>query len=96
MLKIKEYAFATPADLGGQSAYKSVCRRAGLRILPDGYGLLLAETETGDRVTLAAADVGYVRTIATAGPEALAGLELTDEAVVSKFLRRDGWPDDWI
>ena len=91
MLTPREYAFATPTDLGGTAAYKRVCRAARLTPVPDGYGLLLAVDENGNRYTLAAADVDYVRAIAEAGPEALAALEIPAE----KFLTRDGWPGDW-
>ncbi|MFJ8697356.1 hypothetical protein [Streptomyces roseolilacinus] len=59
--------------------------------MPDGYGLLHAEGEGGTRVTLATADVEYVRALAGASPEILAGLELPQD----KFLSRAGWPDDW-
>ncbi|MFC9429269.1 hypothetical protein [Streptomyces sp. NPDC056987] len=91
MLTPREFAFATPADLGGTGPYRRFCRAAGLTIVPDGYGLLLADDEHGNHKTLLTGDVEYVRAIAAAGPETLANLSLPAE----KFLTRDGWPDDW-
>ncbi|WP_269857937.1 hypothetical protein [Streptomyces sp. RPT161] len=95
MLHAREIAFATPKDLGGTAGYRRVCQVAGLRPVPDGYGLLLAVDDDGAQVTLVTADVEYVRAIASAGPSALAGLELSGEAA-EKFIWRDGWPDEWI
>lgn len=92
MLTPREFAFATPNDLGGTGAYKRVCRAAGLTPVPDGYGMLLAVDEDGKKITLVTGDVEYVRIIAEAGTEALADLELPAD----KFLRREGWPDDWL
>lgn len=91
MLTPRETAFATPADLGGP-AYKTVCRAARLTPVPDGYGMLLAADENGNRVTLATGDVEYVRILAAAGPDTLARLELPKD----KFLAREGWPEDWV
>ncbi|MFD4788880.1 hypothetical protein ACFWN1_17855 [Streptomyces sp. NPDC058459] len=92
MLTPKEFAFATPQDLGGTAAYRRVCKVAGLNPVPDGYGMLLATDENGDKYTLVTGDVEYVRAIAEAGTETLASLELPPD----KFLNRAGWPDDWI
>ncbi|MFG2794575.1 hypothetical protein [Streptomyces sp. NPDC048419] len=58
---------------------------------PDGYGLLLAEDETGRKETLLAGDVEYVRALSVAGAETLSDLALPSD----KFLIRDGWSDDW-
>ncbi|WP_167538477.1 hypothetical protein [Streptomyces albofaciens] len=71
----RDYAFA-PRDFGSSAAYRKVCRVAALTPLPDGYGLLLVVDDTGDKHTLATADVEYVRAIADAcpTPEVLAGL----------------------
>ncbi|MFD3657016.1 hypothetical protein [Streptomyces sp. NPDC058620] len=91
MLTPRETAFATPADLGGSGNYRRLCRKLNLNAVPDGYGLILATDENGNQVTLCTGDVEYVRAIAGASPEVLAGLELPAD----KFLTRDGWPESW-
>ena len=95
MLTPREIAFATPQDVGGPAHYRRICKAVELPPMPDGYGLLLAVDDDGAKVTLVTGDVEYVRAIASAGPKELAGLLLFGEAE-EKFLRRDGWPDEWI
>ncbi|MFI0983617.1 hypothetical protein ACH4SP_42270 [Streptomyces sp. NPDC021093] len=94
MFTPRECAFAATEDLGGAANYRRVCRAAALTPVPDGYGLLLAVDDEGEKHTLATADVEYVRAIAEASstPEALARLELPTK----EFVARPGWPDDWI
>ncbi len=88
----REFAFATPADLGGKAVYRTFCRAVDLPASPGGYGLLLAEDDDGQRWTLASPDVAYVRMIAKAGADALSDLTIPAE----KFpVRRVGWPDEW-
>ena len=60
-----EYSFATPADLG-ERPYRAFCRRAGLPITPDGWGLLHCRTDTGQHVTAATENVGYLRLLVDA------------------------------
>jgi hypothetical protein len=93
MITPREFAFATPADLGSRANYRRFCKLTGLPDVPDGYGLLLADDESGARFTLATADVEYVRMLAEAAstPELLANLELPS----GKFMTQAGWPDDW-
>ncbi len=94
MLTAKEFAFATPADLGGRVFYRRFCRAANLAPVPDGYGMLFVVDEAGARLTLLTADVEYVRMFLAAPQAVVDRLELTGEAA-AKFLCRDGWPDDW-
>lgn len=91
MLTPREFAFATPKDLGGTGNYRRFCRAAALAPVPDGYGMLLAVDDAGNRHTLVTGDVEYVRAIADASAEVLADLDIPE----SKFMRREGWPDDW-
>lgn len=87
-----EYAFATPADLGGTGNYRRFCRAAGLSAIPDGWGLLLCEDDTGAHVTRLTADVAYLRTLAEAPNTVLADLVVPSD----KFPHmRQGWPDEW-
>ncbi|MFF7581202.1 hypothetical protein ACFZBE_40745 [Streptomyces sp. NPDC008061] len=91
MLIPREIAFATPTDLGGPGNYRRFCRTAGLDPIPDGYGLLLATNEQGNKKTLCTRDVEYVRAIAGASPEVLSELSLPQD----KFLVCDDWPESW-
>lgn len=90
----REFALLTPEDLGGEANYRAACVGANLDPIPGGYGLLMAIDGQGRRYTLMTTDVEYVRMVAEAStsPAILAGVELPPD----KFLRRDGWPDDWV
>jgi hypothetical protein len=95
MLAPREVGFLTPQDLGGLAPYRRVCRAVGLPPVPTGYGLLLAVDDDGAKFALVTGDVEYVRAIASAGPTTLTGLLLFGESA-EKFIRRDGWPDEWV
>jgi hypothetical protein len=88
-----EYAFATPADLGGDTAYQQFCDRAGLPDIPGGWGLLMCEKDDdGEHRTLLTTDVDYLRLIVAGGSSAL-GLGVIQP---EKFpISRLGWPDEW-
>ncbi|WP_432021501.1 caspase, EACC1-associated type [Streptomyces sp. 1222.5] len=93
-LTAREYAFASPDDLGGADAYRTFCNNVGLPVAEGGYGMLLAETSSGGRVTALTRDIGYVRNLAifAKAPGFLAETEIPAE----KFpIKRAGWPDDW-
>lgn len=93
MLTVKEYAFATPRELGGPSGYARFCRAAAVPTVPEGWALLLCEDEGGQRSTLATTDVAWVELLVTAQEhDVLAGTELPDHLV---DWRRSGWPDTW-
>jgi hypothetical protein len=87
-----EYAFATPADLGGRTNYRRFCRSIGLQPDPGGWGFLMCESADGERWTRVTADVEYLRMLVSAPDTMLAELEIPAE----KFPRtRAGWVDDW-
>ena len=99
-----EYSFATPADLG-EPAYRAFCRRAGLPITPGGWGLLHCRTDTGQRVTAATENVGYLRLLVdTSGAaDGVIGSQPRWQEALSRFTgpaetfgwQRTGWPDEW-
>jgi hypothetical protein len=87
----REYALATPSDLGSLAEYRSFCVRAGLDPRPDGYGLLMCEDAAGNRIT-AVDDVDYTKAMVDAGHAVLSGMQIP----VGRFqMRRPGWPDEW-
>jgi hypothetical protein len=92
MMRPREYAFATPADLGGTGNYRRFCRAVGLAAVPDGWGFLLCEDEDGKRVTRLTADVAYLRMLFEASNVVLAELEVPAEKFPNS---RQGWPDEW-
>jgi len=89
----REYAFATPQDLGGRAGYRSFCKAVGLKPAEGPYGFLLCEDDDAQRWTAVTTDVDYLRLLVDgerAG--ALADLEMPAD----KFpVKRAGWPDDW-
>lgn len=89
----REYAFATPKDLGGTGAYRRFCRAAGLVESSAGWGMLFVTDEDGKHWTTITSDVEYVRLLVEGeNAGALAELEIPPD----KFSRvREGWPDEW-
>jgi hypothetical protein len=88
----REYAFATPADLGGRGNYRRFCRSVGLHPDPGGWRFLMCEATDGAHWTRVTADVEYLRMLVAAPNTTLAELEIPAE----KFPRtRAGWVDDW-
>lgn len=86
-----ERSFLTPDELGRD--YRRVCRVAGLHPIRAGYGLIHAQDARGKHYTLMTSDVEYVRALASAPGEVLAGLTLS----AGNFPRyREGWPDEWL
>ena len=93
MLTVKEYAFATPRELGGTSGYARFCRVAAVPDVPEGWALLLCEDDAGRRSTVATADLGWVELLVTAQDHGvLAGTPLPEHKV---DWSRPGWPDTW-
>lgn len=102
---LREYAFLTPAKLGGIGGYRRACAVTGLKPIPGGYGLLhIASEESGHHATVATWDVAWVEAIAEVQQQVERG-QITDEAgqvdLSSELLREkmaalyNGWPDEW-
>jgi hypothetical protein len=90
-LRPHSYAIATPERLGAE-VYYTLCRRAHVDPVPDGYGLLLCEDEQGARWTLITRDIEYVRALSTTDPDVVNGLQIPK----GKFpLLRQGVPNEW-
>jgi hypothetical protein len=89
----REFAFATPADLGGRSTYRRFCQLVDLQPIPDGWGFLLCEDTDGQHWTMVTADVDYLRLLINAPGTVLPKLEIPP----GKFpTKRAGWPDEWV
>jgi hypothetical protein len=89
-MTVREFSFATPAELG-RLAYLGVCERARLDPVPDGYGFLHLEDDSGEHWTAVTTDLPYLRRLVATSPRLVAGLELGAQFP----LRRAGWPDEW-
>lgn len=89
-----EYAFATPADLGGPDQYRAWCAAAGLPAVEGGYGVLMVDDTFAGRVTRLTEDVEYVRTLVAAAKtdSGIGGLQIPPGVFP---LQRPGWPDEW-
>lgn len=59
------------------------------------YGLLLVETDAGERWTLRG-DPGLVEMVRDARASALSDATLPDATLGGQWQARRGWPDDWI
>ncbi|WP_188279382.1 hypothetical protein [Streptomyces sp. CBMA29] len=89
-----EYAFATPAELGGHELYLAWCAAAGVTAVEGGYGVLMVDDTFTGRATLLTEDVGYVRTLVAAAKTegGFGGLQIPPGVFT---LQRSGWPDEW-
>ena len=88
----REFAFATPQDLGGVADYRQFCESVGLEPIAEGWGFLHCEDEKGHHVTLLTPDVEYQRMLISAPASLRVGLQVP----AGKYpLRRNGWPDEW-
>ena len=88
----REYAFATPNELGGPGNYRRFCRAVGLQPVPDGWGFLLCEDPDGEHRTRMTADVTYLRMLLEAPDTVLTKLVVPADRFPNT---RPGWPDEW-
>lgn len=91
MLTPREYAFATPDEMGVRGC-QTFCRRVGLPLTTAGYGLLLCTDEDGRHVTVAG-EPDFARMLRDAGDQVRSELTIPAESFP---IARAGWPDEWV